>query len=140
MPTCLFFCRDHALASRLAEAMFNAQAPRGWRSTSAGLQPAAAPDPRVAPTLTALGFRPPEETTRGVEKDLVSFMRVVIAVSVPADAVLPDWLAPKVDLKIDLEDPAPLSEGDLSGWVERLNLKLEPVAALCRDRTPRPFG
>ncbi|MDE1820702.1 MAG: hypothetical protein KGJ23_14675 [Euryarchaeota archaeon] len=140
MPTCLFFCPDHALSSRLAEALFNAQSPRGWRATSAGIAPAATADPRAEAVLGTLGYRVPDGGTRAVEKDLVSFMRVVVAVGVPADTALPDWLVPKVDRRLEIDDPRALTAEQLQDWMARLNEKLEDVLALCRERTPRPFG
>ena len=140
VPTCLFLCSDHALTSRLAESLFNAQAPRGWRATSAGLVAASEPDPRAERTLAALGYRAPEAVTRAVEKDLVSFMRVVIALALPTDAALPDWLTPKIDLRVEIEDPRPLPEAQLQEWMTQLNQKMDAVLTLCRERTPRPFG
>lgn len=140
MPTCLFFCEDHGLASRLAESLFNVQAPRGWRSTSAGLTPSSEADPRAEAVLTKLGYPAPKDPPRPLEKDLVSFMRVVVAVAVPATKVLPDWLAPKVDRRIDVPDPRTLQESELQGWMEQVQAQLEDVLALCRERTPRPFG
>lgn len=140
MPTCLFFCSDHALASRLAETLFNVQAPRGWRATSAGLAPAAEVDPRVATVLGTLGYPVPEAEMRSVAKDLVSFMRVVVAVAVPADAPLPDWLVPKVDRRVEIEDPRSLAEAQVQDWMNRLNEAMSPILGLCRERTPRPFG
>lgn len=140
MPTCLFVCADNALASRLAEGLFNAQAPRGWRATSAGVAPASAVDPRTETTLSALGYPVPPDAPRAAEKDLLSFMRVVVTVGIAADAPLPELWAAKVDLKLDVPDPRPLPADQMVDWLTKLNDKLPPVMALCRERTPRPFG
>lgn len=140
MPTCLFVCPDNALASRLAEGMFNSSAPRGWRSTSAGLTAAAAADPRAAAMLGGMGLDAPDHEPRAVEKDLVSFMRVVVAVAIPPETPLPDWLVPKVDRRIEVEDPRGLSDEEAKEWLTLLVSRMNDVLALCRERTPRPFG
>lgn len=140
MPTCLFVCADNALASRLAEGLFNAQAPKGWRATSAGLAPASEPDPRAEATLNQLGYPVPKDAPRLVEKDLVSFMRVVVGLCLSPDAPVPEFLVPKLDLRIELPDPKGVAADAMTTWLVSLNEKLLPVLALCRERTPRPFG
>jgi protein-tyrosine-phosphatase len=140
MPTCLFVCPDNALTSRLAEGAFNAGAPRGWRSTSAGLVAASAVSPRAASWLGAQGLPVPEHEPRSVERDLVSFMRVVVAIAIPPETDLPDWLAPKIDLRMEVLDPKELSDPEAGEWFTLLGEEMEKVVQLCRERTPRPFG
>ena len=57
--TVLFVCVENAARSLMAEAMFNANPPAGWRATSAGTQPAAAPNPRTGPMLREIGLELP---------------------------------------------------------------------------------
>ena len=57
--TVLFVCVENAARSLMAEAMFNANPPAGWRATSAGTQPAAAPNPRTGPMLREVGLELP---------------------------------------------------------------------------------
>jgi protein-tyrosine-phosphatase len=140
MPTCLFVCTDNAIASRLAEGLFNAGPPRGWRATSAGLVAAPSVDPHATTWLQGQGLPVPDHEPRAVEKDLVSFMRIVVTIALPPEAVLPDWLTPKVDRRVDLEDPRGLSDEEGKEWLTLLGEKMEEVLALCRERTPRPFG
>jgi protein-tyrosine-phosphatase len=140
MPTCLFVCADHALASRLAEGLFNAQAPKGWRGTSAGVDAAAEADPRADATLSQLGYPVPKDPPRAAEKDLLSFMRVVVGICLPTDRPIPEALSAKLDLRIDLPDPKGVEPDKMTDWMVSLNEKLTPVLNLCRERTPRPFG
>ena len=65
--TVLFICVENAARSLMAEAIFNADPPKGWRAESAGTRPARAPNPRTAGMLAEIGLalppHPPRELT-----------------------------------------------------------------------------
>lgn len=65
--TVLFVCVGNAGRSLMAEAIFNADPPAGWRAESAGTEPAGAPDPKTGPLLREIGLdlppHPPQRLT-----------------------------------------------------------------------------
>ncbi len=52
----LYICVETACRALMAEAIFNAKLPRGWRAISAGTQPAGLPNPRTARMLPEIGW------------------------------------------------------------------------------------
>ena len=62
--TVLFICVENAARSLMAEAIFNAHPPDGWRAESAGTRPAAAPNPRTARMLAEIGLAIPPHPPR----------------------------------------------------------------------------
>jgi arsenate reductase (thioredoxin) len=54
--TVLFICVENSCRSLMAEAMFNAKPPDGWRATSAGTEPASQPNPRTRAMLQEVGL------------------------------------------------------------------------------------
>ena len=56
MHIVLFVCVENTLRSVMAEAIFNAKAPLGWRAESAGVQPATAINPVVISLLREIGI------------------------------------------------------------------------------------
>ena len=140
MPTCLFVCADNALASRLAEALFNARPPRGWRATSAGLRPAAAADPRAGEVLAKLRYPAPTFEPREAATDLLSYMRVIVGVCLPDGEPLPERFASRLDHRIELPDPEGLPDSRMSDWMADLTTKMQAVIALCHERTPDFLG
>ncbi|HEY5538880.1 MAG TPA: low molecular weight phosphatase family protein, partial [Thermoplasmata archaeon] len=51
MPIVLFVCIENSFRSVMAEALFNANAPAGWRAESAGVEPRESLNPRVVPLM-----------------------------------------------------------------------------------------
>lgn len=74
----LFVCVENTFRSVLSEAIFNAQAPDGWRAESAGVQPAGAINPDVAGLLQDIGIRLGPKTPRTVTPELIRQARRVI--------------------------------------------------------------
>ena len=140
MPTCLFVCADNALASRLAEGLFNARPPQGWRATSAGLRPASAVDPRVGEVLGRLRSPVPTYEPRAAAVDLLSFMRVVVGVCLRDAEPLPEEFASRLDHRIELPDPKGLPDDRMPDWMGDLSKEMEAVIALCRERSPDFLG
>jgi arsenate reductase len=74
----LFVCVENTFRSVLSEAIFNAQAPEGWRAESAGVQPAGAINPDVASLLQEIGIQLGPKTPRTVTPELIRRARRVI--------------------------------------------------------------
>jgi arsenate reductase len=53
----LFVCVENTFRSVLSEAIFNAHAPKGWHTESAGVQPAEAINPLVIELLGEIGIK-----------------------------------------------------------------------------------
>ncbi len=60
MNTVLFVCVENACRSLMAEAMFNARPPEGWRATSAGTEPALRANSRTEAMLREIGLGLPD--------------------------------------------------------------------------------
>jgi protein-tyrosine-phosphatase len=76
--TVLFVCIENAGRSLMAEAMFNADPPPGWRAISAGTEPANAPNPRTGPMLREVGLELPPHPPRLLTKEMMDEARAVI--------------------------------------------------------------
>lgn len=74
----LFVCVENTFRSVLSEAIFNAQAPDGWRAESAGVQPAAAINPDVAGLLQEIGIHLGPKAPRTVTPELIRQAQRVI--------------------------------------------------------------
>jgi arsenate reductase len=73
VQTVLFVCVENTFRSVLSEALFNAQAPRGWRARSAGVQAATVVNPIVGWLLRELGIqkwktRPEQVTPNAIQE------------------------------------------------------------------------
>ena len=74
----LFVCVENTFRSVLSEAIFNAQAPEGWRAQSAGVQPASSINPDVADLLQEIGIQLGPKIPRTVTPDLIRQAQRVI--------------------------------------------------------------
>ena len=134
MPTALFVGSDDRLLARLAETLFNASPPRGWRATSAGILPSDTEDSKLAPFLLEQGLRSPSNPPVQLDPGLLSFMRVVVWISEDEPGELPPYLLPKIDARWKV------GSGDLHAARDQILSLLSPVKELCAERTPRMFG
>jgi len=55
MPAVVFACIENSFRSQLAEALFNAEAPKGWRAVSGGSKPGTAVNPVIHELLSEIG-------------------------------------------------------------------------------------
>ena len=55
MPVVVFACIENSFRSQLAEALFNAEAPKGWRAVSGGSNPGKAVNPVIHELLSEVG-------------------------------------------------------------------------------------
>ena len=68
----LFVCVENSCRSLMAEAMFNASPPRGWRAVSAGTLPAPAPNPRTGRMLEEIGLALPDHPPQLLTNDMMT--------------------------------------------------------------------
>ncbi len=108
--TVLFVCVENACRSLMAEAMFRANPAPGWTATSAGTEPAAAPNPRTARMLAEIGLELPPHPPQGLTEAMLRTAGTVVTMgcldraSCPArlkEVHMRDWALP---------DPASLDD------------------------------
>ena len=68
----LFVCVENTFRSIMSEAIFNANAPKGWRAESAGVQPAEAINPIAVELLREIGIEIGSKTPRLVSRELIT--------------------------------------------------------------------
>jgi protein-tyrosine-phosphatase len=72
MDIVLFVCVENTFRSVLSEALFNADAPPGWRAESAGIRAAEAINPVVVELLDEVGIRLGPKTPRTATPELIA--------------------------------------------------------------------
>ena len=93
----------------MAEALFNANAPAGWRAESAGVEPRGSLNPRVVPLMAEVRLDVSKKEPRAVTSDVIRrAWRVVTFHCIdrcPAGAVTKneDWSIPGATGKTDAE-------------------------------------
>jgi arsenate reductase (thioredoxin) len=99
----LFVCVGNAGRSLMAESIFNAEAPLGWRALSAGTRPAAAVNPRTRTVLEEQGFLLPDHPPQLLTEEMMVSARLRITMGCLDDASCParlktldlrDWALP----------------------------------------------
>jgi arsenate reductase (thioredoxin) len=108
--TVLFVCVENAGRSLMAEAIFNADPPAGWRATSAGTAPAAAPNPRTGPMLQEIGLAVPDHPPRLLTNELMDGARLRITMGCLDDRSCPAHLKTLELRDWALPDPAKLDD------------------------------
>ncbi len=106
----LFLCVENAGRSLIAEAIFNADPPTGWKAISAGTSPARAADPRTRPMLEEIGLSLPEHPPRRLSRELIDSARVRITMGCLDDASCPAHLRNVERRDWALPDPARLDD------------------------------
>ena len=116
----------------MAEALFNAGAPAGWRALSAGTEPAAQANPRTGPMLRELGVPMPAHPPRALSPeeseraDLRVTMGCLDRASCPAhlkNRSLVDWALP---------DPALLDDAGFRQVRDEIRTKVEALKVALR--------
>lgn len=140
--TVLFICIENAARSLMAEAMFNADPPSGWRAASAGTMPATAPNPRTAPMLREIGLDLPAHPPQPITEEAMQAARIRVTMGCLDDASCPARLKTLELRDWALPDPTKLDDEGFravrSQIVERVRrLRLEIVTTDRRlHRTP----
>jgi protein-tyrosine-phosphatase len=138
----LFICVENAGRSLIAEAIFNANPPPGWRATSAGTLPSTAPNPRTAPMLAEIGLELPGHPPQQLTKELMDAADLRVTMGCLDDASCPAHLKELELRDWGLRDPAKLDDAGFRGVrdevlrrVSRLRLEIS-VRDRSLGRTP----
>ncbi len=136
----LFVCLENAARSLMAEAMFNAHAPEGWRATSAGTKPATSPNPRTAGMLREIGLELPTHAPQLLTIEMVESAEVYVTMGCLDDASCPAFLR-KADVRDwRLPNPADLGDGDFREVRDRLVGLVAALRQELRARGPEAWG
>ena len=109
-PTVLFICVENAGRSLMAEAIFNAEAPPGWRAESAGTGPAARANPRTGPMLAEIGLSAPEHPPRPLTAEMIDGAALRITMGCLDHQGCPARLRAAGSIDWGLPDPARLDD------------------------------
>jgi arsenate reductase (thioredoxin) len=139
----LFVCIENAGRSLMAEAMFNAEPPVGWRATSAGTNPATTANPRTKAMLEEVGFLLPDHPPQLLSNELMDQARVRITMGCLDDASCPAHLKSLELRDWSLPDPARLDDAgfravrdQIRSRVGGLRRELALSDRRAADRTP----
>jgi arsenate reductase (thioredoxin) len=108
--TVLFVCVENAGRSLMAEAIFNADPPAGWKASSGGTRPAAQPNPRTGRLLEEIGLDPPPHPPRSASAEEIEAASLRITMGCLDDASCPANLKTLRVVDWALPDPARLDE------------------------------
>ncbi len=127
----VFVCVENACRSLMAEAIFNADPPPGWRAVSAGTRPADAPNPRTGPMLAEIGLELPSHRPQLFTKQMDDEADRRVTMGCLDDASCPVHLRAHSFTDWALPDPAQLDDAGfrkvrdaLREHVGRLRLEL----------------
>ena len=139
MRTILFVCVENACRSLMAEAMFNARAPAGWRALSAGTEPAREPNPRTASMLSEIGFAMPGHDPRPLTEELAQGASRKITMGCLDRTSCPAYLGGERTEDWGLPDPGPLDDDGFRAVRDELRLRVERlIGELAKDGPSRP--
>jgi arsenate reductase len=137
--TVLFICVENACRSLMAEAMFNANPPAGWRAESAGTQPAEAPNPRTEPMLHEIGLPIPPHPPRLLTQAMMDEAKLRVTMGCLNDASCPAHLKTLKVTDWGLPDPAKLDDAGFRNVRDELRDRVEGLSrelALAARRFP----
>ncbi len=106
----LFVCVENACRSLMAEAMFNARPPDGWRAFSAGTEPARSPNPRTGPMLEEIGLALPPHPPRMLTAAMIDAAEIVVTMGCLDHDRCPARLSARGPRDWALPDPARLED------------------------------
>jgi arsenate reductase len=89
VPVVVFACIENSFRSQLAEALFNAEAPTGWRAVSGGSRPGATVNPVVHELLAEIGVEHPEAHPKPLVADLFRDARYLVTMGCGEEACPP---------------------------------------------------
>ena len=108
--TVLFVCVENAGRSLMAEAIFNANPPPGWRAISGGTRPAASAHPRTGRMLEEIGVVPPGHAPQLATPEMIESSQVRVTMGCLDDASCPANLKTLKMVDWALPDPAGLDD------------------------------
>lgn len=127
--TVLFICVENACRSLMAEALFNADPPPGWRATSAGTRPALVPNPRTGPMLAEIGLTLPSHPPRILADTDVESASLRVTMGCLDDASCPIHLKRAKPRDWGLSDPARLDDAGFRRIRDDLARKVRELRA-----------
>jgi arsenate reductase len=133
----LFVCVENAARSLMAEAYFNARAPEGWGATSAGTEPAGAPNPRTGPMLEEVGLSLPSHPPRRLTPEEAQGAALVITMGCLDRESCPLYLVPQVTEDWKLPDPARTDDRGFREVRDEIGRRVGTLIAQIRSGTVR---
>ena len=121
----LFVCVENACRSLMAEAIFNADPPLGWRAISAGTRPTASPNPRTQAMLEERGFLLPDHPPQLLSNEMMDAARVRITMGCLDDASCPAHLKSLELRDWGLPDPAKLDDAGFREVRDQIRARIE---------------
>lgn len=121
----LFVCVENACRSLMAEAIFNANPPPGWRATSAGTRPAATANSRTKPMLEERGFSLPDHLPQLLSNEMMDRAQVRITMGCLDDASCPAHLKSLELRDWALPDPASLDDAGFRAVRDQIHSRIE---------------
>ena len=106
----LFVCVENAGRSLIAEAIFNADPPPGWRALSGGTRPAQQPNPRTERVLNEIGLELPKHPPQLATQEMIQDAKVRITMGCLDDAECPANLKTLKMVDWALPDPSKLDD------------------------------
>lgn len=106
----LFVCVENAGRSLMAEAIFNANPPPGWRALSGGTRPAAHPNPRTKQMLEEIALPMPSHPPQLATAEMIDGSNVRITMGCLDDASCPANLKTLKMIDWALPDPGRLDD------------------------------
>lgn len=89
MPTVVFACIENSFRSQLAEALFNSEAPKGWRAVSGGSHPGTAVNPVIHELLAEIGVEAKDPRPKALTAELFRDARYFVTMGCGAEACPP---------------------------------------------------
>jgi arsenate reductase (thioredoxin) len=132
----LFLCVENSCRSLMAESMFNADPPLGWRATSAGTRPAETPNPRTGDMLREIGLTLPGHRPQLLTTDLLEGAGVRVTMGCLDDASCPAQLKSLQLRDWALPDPAKLDDEGFRQVRDRLQKLVQELRIELSRPTP----
>jgi arsenate reductase (thioredoxin) len=140
--TVLFVCIENAGRSLMAEAIFNANPPPGWRAHSGGTRPAAEPNPTTRRALEEIGLELPNHAPQLATPDMVEGATVRITMGCMDDAACPANLKTLKMTDWALPDPSGLDEVGVRRVRDEIRSRVQGLRTelVLRDRRSQSLG
>jgi arsenate reductase len=137
----LFVCVQNAGRSLMAESMFNADPPAGWRAISGGTRPAERPNPRTERLLAEIGLKLPRHAPRLATPEMIGSASVAITMGCLDDEACPANLRTLKMVDWALADPSRLDDSAAREVRDEIRDRIRGLRTdlVLRDRRPAPL-